>query len=295
MSYARRLVLTLSGVLITFIRTIRNPKGCNPGRNMSTQKNKHHGDGSASHASEGNRVNQHGKAADKPDPTTESTAQAESELVTASVENAEAEDACGEAGKDLSAELVSVKAELLVVREELSSLNDKYLRKLAEEVNFRKRMARDKDDARRFTINGFLGDIVPVLDDFDRALSGTSSISEQDHLRDGVVLIRRQLGQILENKYGLKRMVCIDVPFDPNLHEAVGMEMGDTEEPVVCEEYLPGYIVDERVVRTAKVKVRMPAPKFAAADAVQAVPAAESETVGEEAGSDARQDSGASN
>ncbi|MDP2792042.1 MAG: nucleotide exchange factor GrpE [Rectinemataceae bacterium] len=164
-----------------------------------------------------------------------------------------------------AAELVAVKAELLAVREELAALNDKYLRKLADEVNFRKRMARDKDDARRFAINGFLGDIVPVLDDFDRALSGTvasgNANGATDHLRDGVILIRRQLGQMLENKYGLKRMASVDQPFDPNRHEAVGMETGDTEEPVVCEEYLPGYVVEERVVRTAKVKVRMPAPK----------------------------------
>ncbi len=268
---------------------------------MSTQKNKHHGDGSPSHATGNSRGSSHPQTSDKPEQSAESSLEAASENQPARDVIADGHDACREVEKDLSSELVATKSELLVVREELSSLNDKYLRKLAEEANFRKRMARDKDDARRFTINAFLGDIVPLLDDFDRALSGTSSRSEIDHLRDGVVLIRRQMGQMLENKYGLKRMVTVDEPFDPNLHEAVGMEMGDTQEPVVCEEYLPGYVVEDRVVRTAKVKVLMPGPK-PASDAVSSVSTSSGETAGDAgsdlsatAGDDSRQGPGASN
>ncbi len=226
---------------------------------MSTQKNKHHGDGSVSHGAKASHVNEGSESAGRPAETLSANLEVEAPL--SQEDQAGQSGGCQEAGQDQSRELVTVKTELLAAREELASLNDKYLRKLADEVNFRKRMARDKEDTRRFAINAFLGDIVPILDDFDRALTGSNSTTEVDHLREGVILIRRQLGQMLENKYGLKRMVSVDQPFDPNSHEAVNMEMGDTEEPVVCEEYLPGYVVEERVVRTAKVKVRMPAPK----------------------------------
>jgi molecular chaperone GrpE len=81
-------------------------------------------------------------------------------------------------------------------------------------------------------------------------------------LHDGVLLIRRQLAQLLENKYGLKRLESLGKPFDPNSHEAVAMEQGEVgaaTEPIVSEEFLPGYGLHERIIRTAKVKVRMPA------------------------------------
>lgn len=171
-------------------------------------------------------------------------------------------EACANALLDSAAELAAARAEIQAVRDELAAVNEKYMRKLAEEVNFRKRMSREKDESRRLSIIGFLADVVPVIDDLDRALSHAED-SCAGHLREGVVLIRRQLGQMLESKYGLKRLQAVDQPFDPMVHEAVGVEYGETEEPIVCEEYLPGYTVEERIVRTAKVKVRMPSPQAA--------------------------------
>jgi molecular chaperone GrpE len=160
--------------------------------------------------------------------------------------------------------ILALESELATVREELSVVNDKYLRKLADDVNFRKRMAREKEDGQRFALTSLLSDLIPVLDDFDRAIASAEIQKDYGVLHDGVVLIKRQLGTILETKYGLSRFESLDKAFDPNRHEAVAMvqgEPGDGEEAVVAEEFLPGYGLHDRVLRTAKVRVRMPAPR----------------------------------
>jgi len=174
------------------------------------------------------------------------------------VESAKAEP--DTAAKAMEAALESAESELKATKEELALVNDKYLRKLAEEVNFRKRMMREKDEALKYGISGLLTDIIPVLDDFDRAIASADSSRSFDQLHDGIVLIRRQLGQMLETRYCLKRIASTGAPFDPNMHEAVAAENADVDESVVGEEFLPGYQLHDRVLRTAKVRVRMPAP-----------------------------------
>ncbi len=171
-----------------------------------------------------------------------------------------------------------LEAELSAAREELSAVNDKYLRKLAEDANFRKRMIREKEDGQRFAVTSLLGDLIPVLDDFDRAIASAETQKDYAVLHDGVQLIRRQLGSVLEAKYGLARFESLGKSFDPNHHEAVAMVQGgpeDGDEAVVAEEFLPGYGLHDRVIRTAKVRVMMPAPKTADSDALASGPEAE--------------------
>jgi molecular chaperone GrpE len=172
----------------------------------------------------------------------------------------------------------ALETELATLHEELSALNDKYLRKLADDVNFRKRMAREKEDGQRFAVATLLGDLIPVLDDFDRAIASAELQKDYTVLHDGVALIRRQLSSVLESKYGLSRFESMGKPFDPNLHEAVAMVQGgpeDGEEAIVAEEFLPGYGLHERIIRTAKVRVRMPGPKAPPAEASAEKPAAD--------------------
>ncbi len=166
--------------------------------------------------------------------------------------------------EDPMAKIAALEAELTALREELSATNDKYLRKLADDVNFRKRMAREKEEGQRFALATLLSDIIPVLDDFDRAIASAEIAKEYSVLHDGVVLIRRQLAQMLETKYGLCRLESLGKTFDPNCHEAVAVTQGgpeDGSEAIVAEEFLPAYALHDRVLRTAKVRVRMPAAR----------------------------------
>lgn len=203
---------------------------------------------------------------------------------------AQAQQTAGEAGAAQSAadnglaavrqELEKTKAELAEVRNQLEEANDKFLRKLAEEVNFRKRMIREKEDAQKYGITSLLNDLIPVLDDFDRSIASAEAGKNYEHLHDGVLLIRRQLSQMLENKYSLRRFESKGMLFDPNRHEALFAEPADVEEAVVAEEYLPGYELHDRILRTAKVSVKMPAPKQQpeAASAEAETPESEAQT-----------------
>jgi molecular chaperone GrpE len=206
----------------------------------------------------------------------EATGQSDEESGADDTDMAAVSDATAE-----STRIAILEAELAAVREELSMVNDKYLRKLADDVNFRKRMAREKEDGQRFAVVTLLGDLIPILDDFDRAIASAETQKEYAVLHDGVTIIRRQLGSVLESKYGLTKFAALGQPFDPNRHEAVAMVQGgpeDGDEAIVAEEFLPGYGLHDRILRTAKVRVRMPsqaaqsAPK---ADAQEAAPAAD--------------------
>ncbi len=173
-------------------------------------------------------------------------------------ENAAAEPAVSQAA---AAELESARGEIASLRVEMAELNEKYLRKLADEVNFRKRMAREKEETQKYAVANLLGDLVPILDDFDRGISSSDVSKSFDQLHEGVVMIRKQLSQMLENKYALQRFEPKGKPFDPNRHEALFAEPSDVEEPTVSEVYLPGYALHDRVLRTAKVRVKIPGAK----------------------------------
>jgi molecular chaperone GrpE len=147
------------------------------------------------------------------------------------------------------------------LKEEISALKDQYLRKLADDDNYRKRMRREMEDARKFANSALLGDLVTVLDDFGRAIASSEHSQDFTVLHDGVSLIQRQFSQMLANKYGLISFEATGDLFDPNIHEALASEPGDVEEATVAEAFLPGYRLHDRVIRSAKVKVATPRPK----------------------------------
>lgn len=161
--------------------------------------------------------------------------------------------------------VAALEKDYAALEAEKSSLSDKYLRQLADSENFRKRMFRERDEAQKYANSGLLGDLVPVLDDFDRAIASAEHAMDYAVLHDGVVIIRRQLGQLLASKYGLECYDCLGKPFDPNIHEAYASEPADVPETLVSEVLLPGYRLHDRVLRSAKVKVQTPAPSAASA------------------------------
>jgi molecular chaperone GrpE len=145
----------------------------------------------------------------------------------------------------------------------LAELNDRYLRKAADFENFRKRIVKEKQDAVEFANQSLLIELISTLDDFERAISSAGLLEKTEAdfntFRDGIIMVEKKLSSQLENKWGLKRFDSVGAPFDPERHEALLMEKSaDVSEPVVQEDFAKGYMLKDRVVRPAKVKVLMP-------------------------------------
>ena len=145
---------------------------------------------------------------------------------------------------------------------QLADLNDQYLRKAADFENFRKRMNREKQELSDFANQNLILDLLPVIDDFERAIKSAETSKDFASFYEGIIMIEKRLSTQLENKWGLRRFDSEGEPFDPNRHEALQMEKAPgIDEAVVKEDYVKGYLLKDRVIRFAKVKVTMPAEK----------------------------------
>lgn len=134
---------------------------------------------------------------------------------------------------------------------------ERYARSLADFENFRKRTEREKQEFFRHALGGTFREILPVLDNFDRALDHAE---EGDEFHRGVALIYKQLWDVLR-KQGLRAIDEADVAFDPNLHEAV-VRHEDPSIPAnrVVEVLQKGYFLNDRLLRPAMVKVSVGGP-----------------------------------
>ena len=162
----------------------------------------------------------------------------------------EMEVAAQEADSTLSRRTKAPAAGPLV--EENAQLKDRYLRTLADFENFRKRAEREKSDFFKYALAGLLREMLPVLDNFDRALDHAG---DGDDFHRGVLLIYKQLFDTL-TKHGLTPIDEANVPFDPKIHEAVVRE----EDPSVPSHTViavlqKGYFLHDRLLRPAMVKV----------------------------------------
>lgn len=139
------------------------------------------------------------------------------------------------------------------LREENRKQKDQYLRKMADFENFRKRSEREKTDYFKWALSDVMREIVPVLDNFERALA--MAPDGDGELRKGVELIYKQLLEVLQ-KYGLKPVDSAQVTFDPTVHEAVMRdEDSDLAPNTVVEVLQKGYFLNDRLLRPAMVKV----------------------------------------
>jgi len=142
---------------------------------------------------------------------------------------------------------------------QVAETRDQLLRKAADFENFRKRMNQEKQNAIEYANQSLLLDIIPVIDDFERAIQSGEKSADLNAFMEGVKMIEKRLTGQLESKWGLKRFNSAGEPFDPNKHEALMMEKSpDVTEAVVQEDLMKGYLLRERVIRPAKVKVLMP-------------------------------------
>jgi molecular chaperone GrpE len=144
------------------------------------------------------------------------------------------------------------------VSDEAAQLRDRYLRLLADFENFRRRGEREKADYYKYALAGVLTNLLPVLDNFDRALDHAE---EGDEFHKGVSLIYKQLYGVLQ-KHGLKPIEDSGVPFDPNIHEAVVREEDDSvPSHTVTAMLQKGYFLHDRLLRPAMVKVAVGGPE----------------------------------
>jgi molecular chaperone GrpE len=134
---------------------------------------------------------------------------------------------------------------------------DRLLRQTADFENYKKRMARERQEAVKFANEGLLQKLLPVLDNFEMALTAAQSAQTDGvkSLQDGVTMILQQLRQALIEA-GLEEIDAMGKPFDPNFHEAVSQqETAEVPEGQVVMQLRRGYKLRDRLLRPASVIV----------------------------------------
>jgi molecular chaperone GrpE len=142
------------------------------------------------------------------------------------------------------------------IEDQLLEANNKFIRLYAEFENFRKRTNKEKVDLLSHASAGVLKDLLPVMDDFERAIANNASIEDANALREGFMLIFTKFKAILEHK-GLKQMEAKGNPFDSEIHEAIANVPAPSKNMVgkVVDDVEKGYILNDKVIRFAKVVV----------------------------------------
>jgi molecular chaperone GrpE len=137
----------------------------------------------------------------------------------------------------------------------VAELQDRWMRTAAEFENYKKRRERETADLLRYATEPLVRELLPILDSFERAIGAGQGQRDYQALHDGVELIRSQLREALR-RVGVERQEPAGEPFDPHRHEAVSM-LPHEEVPAdhVAEVLQPGYTLNERVIRPARVVV----------------------------------------
>jgi molecular chaperone GrpE len=142
--------------------------------------------------------------------------------------------------------------ELTRERDELQS---QLLRSIADLQNFRRRVAHEKDEIRKYATESLVANLLPVLDNFERTVAASERGASPEALLEGVRLVERQLRGSLESVH-VRRIIATGVAFNPDEHEAVTTEATEAHpEGTVLEELEAGYKIGDRVIRPARVKV----------------------------------------
>ncbi|MFA5514526.1 MAG: nucleotide exchange factor GrpE [Sphaerochaetaceae bacterium] len=159
------------------------------------------------------------------------------------------------------AQIVALEEENESLKKEMESQKDEFTRKVADMDNYRKRLIREKEAAIQFANERLINDIIPILDDFERAIEAGQQTNDVSSYVDGLKLIQTHFLEMLDRNWGLKRMdEIIGKEFSPHEHEAMLMEESEKyENETVLAELQKGYYLHDRVLRTAKVKVGKPA------------------------------------
>jgi len=141
------------------------------------------------------------------------------------------------------------------LEQQIAELTDALQRERADATNIRRRHDEQIAGLKSMVKAGVVRDLLPVIDNFDRALKHVPAELEGNDYIKGVQGVVKQFEKTLSDM-GVERIATVDQPFDPRLHEAVSMEEGDGTQEVVSEELQAGYKVGDEVIRHAMVRVK---------------------------------------
>lgn len=178
-------------------------------------------------------------------------AQQEEESPNAPEEDAEASEA--KQAEDHETDELQRQMEQLEQRN--NELEQRILRLQADFDNYRKRTRNEKEELQKFAALNFIEQLLPIADNFERALASSKQTKDFDGLSKGIEMIYAQLFQLME-KEGIEEIQSVGEPFNPEFHQAVmQVESEEHEEGIVVEELQKGYLYHGRVIRPAMVKV----------------------------------------
>lgn len=147
------------------------------------------------------------------------------------------------------------KVTLQQLEQQVAELTEALQRERADAVNMRRRNEEQISDLKSVVTEHVIEQLLPVIDNFERSLRHVPKDLEDNDFVKGVQGVVKQFEQTVRD-LGVEKIKTVGEVFDPALHEAVGMEDGDGEVEVVCEELQPGYVLGDRVIRHAMVKVK---------------------------------------
>ncbi|WP_246021683.1 nucleotide exchange factor GrpE [Paenibacillus zeisoli] len=171
-------------------------------------------------------------------------------------DNLEAEEVNStDAGEGAASAQSAVSAELEQLRNEVQEHQQRFLRSQADFDNFRRRTQKEKEELGKYASAKLITELLPVVDNLDRALAAVKENAEAESFSKGVDMIFRQLEGILSAE-GLTPMNSVGQPFNPEYHQAImQVESDEYEEGIVVEEVQKGYLLKDKVLRPAMVKV----------------------------------------
>lgn len=173
---------------------------------------------------------------------------------------------------DAVAEVVDPAAALQdavdALQEELNATKERLVRKAADLENARRRHQREKDELTKYASEGVLKEIVPVLDDLERATDHLTQTYDGDpSVIQGIEMVARKFKQVLERR-GVVAVEALGKAFDPQFHEAIQQKADDTvPNNTVVQEFQKGYVLHDRLLRPALVVVSQGGPPRVEADA----------------------------
>jgi molecular chaperone GrpE len=145
--------------------------------------------------------------------------------------------------------------QLAQLKTELAKYKDVALRSVADLDNYRKRMAREKDDAIRYANASFLERLIPILDNFELGIQAAKAGGSQSAVQDGMMMVLKQLQDFLAS-CGVETVDATGQHFDPNVHEAIAQEQNaEIAEGLVIRQLRKGYRLKDRLIRPANVVV----------------------------------------